>query len=932
MSFEMESLESKDNLQGHKVVNTEEVTSIVNGIVGVNTSNGTITVELSHNPPTEPVKNDFSVYQYVGDKPPVIITPSAMTWSSHSRKIVLSVPVLPHEPIEQEITYGVSYKNGVVIEGEKITISSGLSILSDGFAQCVIAAPQQEDDAQAYAAACKLRKYVEMATGIELSLVPYGTEIQDHLLPIYIGVTGSLSHDSIQNQLQKLDGDCFIIDCNVDGITIIGSTGWGTEFGVNEFLEAYVGVRWLLPGTDGEHVPFTSRLTVPIGMRAQKPSFFSRTFGSADKSENWNRDNRIYPRIFTNHVMFQLFDPEKYLADHPEWYPTTIKPEMIGGWQPCYSNLETADIAIELINQYFEDNPNAESYSLSVNDGGGYCEEDPNHPSYEESKLNSLGMSHMSDIYFKWIQKVAEGVLARHSNKYLAALAYHETYDPPSIESNVKLPPNVLVYITDERMNWANSERRAVGHNLTERWLEVAPGASFYDYFYGGPYVLPRPYFHHMGEYYRYASEKGIAAFTSESPANFGEGPKMWLATKLKWDATADVDVLLHDWYVHAVGSEAAPYLAKYYAHWEDFWQRRVYETDWYTSWLMAFPKTNFMSFTDASYLKIVDSSEIVQSRQWLESAVTLAKEYGTSLQGKRAEVLLRSFEYYEGSVMTYPGNLEAAGEIKSTAHALNLLDIMVERLNISEKRRNLVEEFKSDPILSIHWPPDIYGMLWSSTKSSDIHALAEWVGQEPSTGAVRSRINSIIATESSKYAIHYVKLLLAIADQWETVNRNTSFEQGNGIDAHDWWYWLEFGQTSEINLHRSQEKPRTGNYGLKMNGLFWGGPVYEISQISSGYYGMSAYYYVPEFSDTKGTLQIFVYCNDANGQWLHTYGNEDKLVADDGPGWHLADWVGHIPEFIEGVKVEKLTIGLKLTKFKDGEILYLDDINFFKL
>ncbi|BBI35639.1 DUF4838 domain-containing protein [Cohnella abietis] len=929
----MYPLKDDNSLQGiNDDLDGAEATLSRLDIEGVKASNGTIIVDLSYVPLLDPLIEDFSVYQAVGDQPPVAVIPNAITWSSQAKKIVLSVPVLLYESLEQEVIYSVSYKKGTTVSGERIKISQGLSIISDGSAKCVIVAPQKEEDARAYAAACKLIKYLKLATGIELTLLPCSFEIPKHLLPVYIGVTGLNNRDVIHRQLQELDGDCFIIDCSVEAITIIGSSGWGTEFGVNEFLEAFAGVRWLLPGTDGEHVPIISRLTVPIGAKVEKPTFFSRTFGSADKSESWNRDNRIYPRIFTNHVMFHLFEPDKYLADHPEWYPTTIKPEMIGGWQPCYSNLETAEKAIELINKYFEENPNAESYSISVNDGGGYCEEDPHHPSYQEKKLNSLGMSHMSDHYFKWVQKVAEEVLAQHPDKYLAALAYHETYDPPSIESNVKLPSNVLVYITDERMNWASSERLQVGHSLTERWLEVAPGASFYDYFYGGPYVLPRPYFHQLADNCRYASEKGIAAFTSESPANFGEGPKMWLAAKLKWDATLDVDALLHDWYVHAVGAEAAPYLVKYYAHWEDFWQRRVYETEWFNSWLMSFPKTNFMSFTDASYLKIVDSSEIVQSRQWLESAVTVAKQYGTSLQGKRAELLLRAFEYYEGSVLTYPGNLEAAGEIQSTDHALNLLDIMVERLTISEKRINLVEEFKSDPILSIHWPPDIYGMLWSSTKSSDVHALAEWVGQEPSTGAVRSRINSIITTASSMYAVHYAKLLLAIADQWETVNHNSSFEQGDGIVADDWWYWLEYGQTSEINLHRSQEKPRTGNYGLKMNGLYWGGPVYEISQISSGYYGMSAYYYVPEFSDTKGTLQIFVYCNDANGQWLHTFGNEDKVVANEGPGWHLADWVGHIPAFIDGVKVEKLTIGLKLTKFKDGEILYLDDIKFFNL
>ena len=38
-------------------------------------------------------------------------------------------------------------------------------------------------------------------------------------------------------------------------VIIAGPTPYGTEFGVYEFLERYVGVRWLMPGPDGEDVP-----------------------------------------------------------------------------------------------------------------------------------------------------------------------------------------------------------------------------------------------------------------------------------------------------------------------------------------------------------------------------------------------------------------------------------------------------------------------------------------------------------------------------------------------------------------------------------------------------------------------------------------------------------------------------------------------------
>ncbi|MDF2814597.1 MAG: hypothetical protein K0Q81_797, partial [Paenibacillus sp.] len=775
-------------------------------ISGVSATNGTITVQLKEYPAIDPVAADFTIRQTVNGQAAAVIVPSAITGSAITKQVVLSVPDLPYEAIEQQLVYSVTYHNGLAVEAESLTIAPGLPITSGDDALAVIVAPDQNDDAKARAAAWKLSKYVKKATGIELNILTYGAEIPDQLLPIYVGVASPENQAHIDELLLEVDRDGFVIDSGSDSVTIMGPTGWGTEFGVDEFLEAYVGVRWLLPGVDGEFVPEVSNLTIPKKTEVQTPSFFARTFGSADTREAWAEDNRIYRQIYLNHSMFELFAPSKYMEDHPDWYPGDL-PNLIGGWQPCYSNPATAAEAIKVINQYFTDNPQAVSYSIAVNDGGGYCEGNPSHPAYT-GEINSIGMLNMSDVYFKWVQTVAEGVNEQHQGKYLSTIAYHETYDPPSVASGIQLPANVLVYITDERMSWADPEMASLGKDLTERWKLVAPGASFYEYLYGGPYVLPRSYFHQMADNYQYAYETGVQAQTTELAPNFGEGPKSWLAAKLQWDVTADVDVLLHDWYVHAVGADAAPYVAQYYAYWENFWQNRVFETDWYNAWKTASPRSNFMSFSDASYLKIVDASEMAQSRQWLELAVAHAGQTGTASQLVRAQKLLKAFEYYESSVLTYPGNLTGAGAITNENDGIALLDEIVSRLALSETRKELVEAFKSDNILALEWSPEAYGMMWSGIKSSDVQALIEWIKTEAPTGGVRSRMDTIIQTEASAYAVHYVKLMLAVADQGATLNTNTSFEEGTGKDSDDWWYWLEYGQTSDVNIHRSNEYP----------------------------------------------------------------------------------------------------------------------------
>ncbi|WP_141502079.1 DUF4838 domain-containing protein [Paenibacillus luteus] len=904
-------------------------TGPVNNVTSVRATNGTITIKLAVYPSSDLSAADFIIRQRINDQSLVIVTPSAITGSAITQQVVISVPAIPYGVVEQQLSYSVSYNNGLAVESDPLTVASGLAIISGGLAQSVIVAPDQNDNAKARAAALKLSKYIKKTTGIELQVLTFGAVIPEHLLPIYVGLTNANNKEHIDELLLEVEGDGFVIDSVSDSITIIGSTDWGTEFGVDEFLEAYVGVRWLMPGADGEYIPQNASLNIPKTTVVQNPSFFSRLFGSSNRV-SWAEDNRVYRQISLSHSMFDLFAPSKYLEEHPDWYPTSI-PNPIGGWQPCYSNSATADKAIELINQYFTDHPEAISFSISVNDGGGYCEANPSHPGYTD-KINSLGMPNMSDIYFKWVQTVAEGVNEQHADKYLSTIAYHETYEAPSIASGIQLPSNVLVYITDERLSWADPVMASKGKQLTERWKQVAPGASFYEYLYGGPYVLPRSYFHQMADNYRYAYETGIQAQTTELAPNFGEGPKGWIAAKLQWDATADVDVLLHDWYINAVGADAAPYLAKYYAHWEDFWQNRIFESDWYKAWSLANPRFNFMTFMDASYLQIVNDTEMAQSRQWLEQAVAKAQLTGTASQLVRAQKLLKSFEYYESSVLTYPGNLEASGAITSESMGISLLNEIISRLALSDKRKELVEEFKSDNILSIEWSPEAYGMMWSGIKSSDIQSLVEWIKSEPPTGGVRIRMNDIIQTEASAYAVHYVKLILAMADEGTTMNTNTSFEQGNGINSEDWWYWLEFGQSSEDNIHRSNEYPRSDDYGLKLNGLKLGGPVYELGEVNAGYHGMSAYYYVPEALQMEGTLQLFIYYNDANGNWLASSYNEEKQLKDAESGWNLAEWVGNIPEKVDGIPVKKLQFGVKVSNLKDNKIIYLDDVDFFRL
>ncbi len=828
-------------------------------------------------------------------------------------------------------TFETKPKSGTATQGggNTVTPAPAVQVVENGQGRAVIVIANDADE-QTSDAAEVLQHYIEKSTGVQLPVQSSNANIPANVIPIYVGTHLSSDQATIDGLLANLSADGFVIVPNADRITIQGVTAWGTEFGVYEFLERYVGVRWLLPGPDGEDVPSSDKITVPLLTVQQQPAFFSRSYDSTVENtvqrSAWTRFNRIHKVVDHNHNLYNLFSPAKYLATHPEYFPAGKDLTQLGAWQPCFSEPGTVTEAISTINQYFDDHPEATSYSVAVNDNGGFCEENPNHPNYP-NKLNSIGLQDMSDLYFNWVNEVAAGVFAEHPDKYLGTVAYAEVFDPPT---TVTLHPHVIVYITDERMSWGDPALAVAGKSLTERWKLAAPGLAFYEYLYGSIYTVPRTYLHRMADVYKYAYDAGVVAQFAELYPNFGEGPKPWLSAKLQWDANANVDQLLNDWYVRAVGEEAAPYLAQYYSIWEDFWQVKIFESSWYQSWLQSNPRRNFMPLTDATYLKAVSLDDVEESRQLMEAVVAKAH---TPQQQKRAEILMRAFEYYEASVLSYPDN-KPYEPIESAAEGVAALNKMITKLEKAEQRLKMVDDFAGDEILQHPFTPAEGGMAWSGVNSNEVMALVEWMKDEPANGEVRSLAEQLAENEVSDYARNYVKLVLALVNNAETLTENASLETGlNGQvmdDAPPWWYWLEFGQ-DENNMHRTVDIAFTGSHSLETIGVKLGGPVQEV-EIQPGYHGMSVYYYTPAGTNTNGKILIGMNLLDANNQWLGSMGTETKAVGDNAGRWSITEWVGQIPEQIHGVPVRKAQIIVQIRDFAGTEKLYVDDINFFRL
>ncbi|MCK5804194.1 MAG: DUF4838 domain-containing protein, partial [Lentisphaeria bacterium] len=650
----------------------------------------------------------------------------------------------------------------------------------------------QADDKQVNAAADTLIRYVAEASGA--TLVKY--TVRPDTAPAAIELR-------VDATLKDMDGDGYVIDVTPKGITISGPTAWGVEFGVYEFLERYVGVRWLLPGPDGDDVPQNKTLTVPLGTVEGEPAYFTRDIPAMNRE--WGRRNRLHARVKFHHWLLRLFPPSKYTKTHPEFFPMRadgkrfLPPtDKTNGWQPCFSNSETVTEAVKNITAYFKVHPEATSYSLGTNDSSGFCL-CPECSARMGKERNYVGHRNFSNLYYDWCNRVVEGVLAEYPDKYFGCLGYYDVSEAPT---TVKLHPRLISYLTYDRSQYAYAPLKEKDEAVAKAWRDRCTAIGWYDYIYGATYCLPRVYFHTMDDYLRFGRDNNVRAFYAEAYTNWGSGPKMYVVLKLLWDPDRDVDALLKEWYERAVGVKAAPCMAAYYALWEDFWTRRIHEHRW-------FPKQGrtYLAFDNPSYLEAVTAEDMRKSRAWLEEAVAKA---GTEKQRTRARLMLRAFEYYEASWQAF--SRDAAGEqlpLVTEADALRIADFAEQTFVCNKKRLDMITEFASDPVLrfamDLRHPSyaQVRGDAWGV---KTLWRTVDWVEESP---VVRARLDDMAArgaTPIARATAQGVLTYLATA-KTQSVTANPSCETGEGAAAEGWQYWTARGIGS---IARSSAAART--------------------------------------------------------------------------------------------------------------------------
>ncbi len=414
-------------------------------------------------------------------------------------------------------------------------MAQSLQLASNGRSEYRIVVRQNPTKVDTLAAQ-ELVSFFEQSTGVKLPVVTDDVAAMPE--EIVLGETNRLKLNAIPANLQPQTKDGFVIYLQNKKLFILGKVRRGTLYGVYDFLEQELGVRFLSP--DLTHVPKHSTLQVGVKSRKYDPDFEHRNLHLADPQ--WSLRQRLngsdgvkgidvhlggtaFIRPKFVHTFGMLVPPEKYFAEHPEYYALhegkRVAADYSGvGGQLCLANPAVQDIMVqtakEWLKNYTSDNRFYDAdeqalVSISVNDNGIICECElcANVNREEGSTQGTL---------IRAVNKVAQAIEGDYPNARIETLG---GYSLGSGLPKTKPHRNVLIrFATDDwdmlQPSTADTNRAATAR--IKAWAQFSP--VIYTWNYNtviANHYKPYPNLTNLGDQVRFQRDHNVKGYFSES-------------------------------------------------------------------------------------------------------------------------------------------------------------------------------------------------------------------------------------------------------------------------------------------------------------------------------------------------------------------------------------------------------------------------------
>lgn len=468
------------------------------------------------------------------------------------------------------------------------------SIVQDGRARASIIVPSGAP-VEVMRAAKELQSYVQKTSGAQLEIRALGAPGKERV-EIRLAVTPPAINPGGDPKAHIVHEDGYTIESGGRMITIIGGSPRGTLYGVYDFVERALGVRWFMPTALGEDLLEARTIPVPDLSIVKNPAFPSVsgfTWAGSPGAEDWEQRMRVRVGKATSfgHNWYNIhrFSKESF-EKNPEMF-ALVNGKRGRSSQLCSSHPEVVSVSADAARRYFKENPEAPLFSISPNDGNGWCECER---CRRIDELYGITDGSLADRFVHYANEVLADLEKTNPGKQVGIYAYVDHTAPPK---KARPKPDYVTALT--HVPWAFCHVHAVDDSscpanrvflaYLKGWLALTRHVGIYEY-YGHFFAFtPWPIVHSIRRDIPLFKQLGIERFISETQQNWSnQGINFYIAAKLVEDPSRDVDTLLAEYFSRFYGKASVP-MRRYFDLWEGAMQKTAAAGDRGYAWLSMF-------------------------------------------------------------------------------------------------------------------------------------------------------------------------------------------------------------------------------------------------------------------------------------------------------------------------------------------------------
>ena len=436
-----------------------------------------------------------------------------------------------------------------------------------------IVVAESATEAEKYAAA-EFRSLFEQASGTALPVVAEPGDRPGH---VFIGP------DVVKSGPNDLGDEDLHIRIVADRIDITGGRPRGTLYGVYEFFEKYLGVRFLTH--DHTHVPKLDAGTrLPIGEYTYRPplSFRSCHYGEHNNQRAFSVRKRLNMlsapakmggscnQRLIGHSFLHQIPTAKYGKEHPEYFAIHNGKRLNRSdndaflSEPCLTNPDVLDIVTQSVLDEIAKYPNRKNVKVAQNDNELYCECD-NCAAIDKREGTPMGS------VLAFVNAVAERIEAKHPDVMVGTLSYWYTRKAPKTirpRKNVQIQLCSIECCAVHPLNDPSCEKNVIFARDLAAWHKITDQIWIWNYNTNfRHYDLPQPNLRVIEPNIRHfirSNARGIyMQVNSQSPAGEMSDLRNYMISGLLWHPSASGQVL-RDEFLDLHYREAAPAIRLY--------------------------------------------------------------------------------------------------------------------------------------------------------------------------------------------------------------------------------------------------------------------------------------------------------------------------------------------------------------------------------